>query len=298
MGGSARIRFIALAIAAFGAAGCGAFVPRPATVTSVGFAYQGHLARGESFPQTGPGFVRARTGDPTRFGNGALVGAILRGAASVAESFPGSAPLRLGDASWPSGGKHPRHQSHRAGRDIDVLFYVTDIDGHSVDGTGFVAFDRFGLAVPRGSDAVDASAILFDDARNWHFVRTLLTDPNADVQWIFCSKGVKARLLRYGALHETDASVLFRAAWVLHQPTNGRPHDDHFHVRVTCTRDEVASGCLDGEPFWPWLRDLDKASSPEDASAGAATDQALVAALLDGWVDEGGARADAVTTSH
>ncbi len=122
------------------------------------------------------------------------------------------------------------------------------------------------------------SLFFFDDARNWHLVRSLLTDSHADIVWVFCSRGVKARLLAYGAAHETDPSVLFRAAWVLHQPGHADAHDDHFHVRVACTAEERAEGCRDLGPLWPWLqKGMDK---PADRPGEPLDDAALVAALL------------------
>ena len=48
-------------------------------------------------------------------------------------------------------------------------------------------------------------------------------------------------LLVTGAVH--DPRVLVRAAYVLHQPSSGNPHRDHFHVRIRCTAQERAAGC-------------------------------------------------------
>lgn len=275
-------------------AGCGAFLPPPDMAASVGTVNDGSLRRGQSFPRTALGVERARPEDPTAFGTPGLVGAVTRAGAVVATAFAGTAPLRVGDASWPGGGAHPRHRSHRAGRDVDVLFYARDGAGNSVRGTGFVAFDRFGVGQHRhavsspetagdaGAGVIPAGPLFFDDARNWAFVRALLTDPSVDLQWVFCSDGIKARLLRYAAIMEPDAEVLFRAAWVLHQPTNGRPHDDHFHVRVACAPEEAAAGCLDVEPLWPWFERARKF----DAPGYAVSDAVLVDALLEGALSE------------
>jgi penicillin-insensitive murein endopeptidase len=194
----------------------------------------------------------------------------------------------VGDLSSPAGGRHSRHGSHRTGRDVDVIFYVTDASGRSVRGRGWLAFDRFGVAretAAPGDGEPSNDLFFFDDARNWHFVRSLLTDPEASVQWIFCSRGVKARLLSYAAQHEPDPEVVFRASWVLHQPSRGHPHHDHFHVRVTCTADERLTGCYNREPIWPWLRAVEK---PADVHPAPLTDEALVEALLAPPVSEAG----------
>jgi penicillin-insensitive murein endopeptidase len=141
---------------------------------------------------------------------------------------------------------------------------------------------------------VAASLAFFDDRLNWAFVRELLHDEQAPVQWIFCSDGVKARLLAYGADHETEPSLLVRAAYVLHQPSSGAIHDDHFHVRIACSAEERARGCSDYGPIWPWLRD--SIEKPE-WTAGANDDDTLLTALLgDGEWDESIAASSAQQT--
>jgi penicillin-insensitive murein endopeptidase len=209
-----------------------------------------------------------------------MVAAVTRAASAVVHAYPGGAPLRVGDVSFPNGGRHPRHGSHRVGRDVDVIFYLTDATGRSVRGRGWLGFDRFGAAretvAPEGA-APSNDVFFFDDARNWHFVRTLLSDDEVPVQWIFCSRGIKARLLEYAVRIEEDPEVVFRAAWVLHQPARGHPHHDHFHVRVACTAAEQAAGCVNTGPVWPWIR---SAVEKPAIAPGNLSDEAIIEALL------------------
>ncbi len=226
--------------------GIGPFPDRPA---SLGSTSCGVVCRGAELPDRGEAFMRGRPGESSGVGVPRLVDALDRAASAVAAAHPGSEELRVGDIGAPLGGRHERHASHRAGRDVDILFYVEDASGRPLRSAGFVAFSRFGFAF-----APEGELYFFDDARNWELVRTLLLDPTLEVQWIFCSRGVEARLLAYALDHEPDADVLFRAPYVLQQPENARPHDDHFHVRVYCSADERADGCRDVGPRWPWLR--------------------------------------------
>jgi penicillin-insensitive murein DD-endopeptidase len=259
--------------------GCVGFQPPTERTVSHGMTNDGVLLGGVSLPDRGPGYVRARPREATRFGTPELVGTLERAAAAVAERLPGGAPLKVGDLSGPGGGRHPRHGSHRTGRDADLLFYVTDAHGRSVGATGFVRFDRFGFAViPTGAPR-EGERLVFDDARNWALVRTLLMDAEAPVQWILCSNGVKARLLRYAALHDGSAEALFRASWVLHEPTRALPHDDHFHVRVACTARQRASGCVDRGPIWPWIRKA--VEKPASRPHRPLTDAQLVKAIME-----------------
>jgi penicillin-insensitive murein endopeptidase len=171
-----------------------------------------------------------------------------------------------------------------------VIFYVTDASGHSVRGRGWIAFDRFGVAretdAPEGVTPSD-ELFFFDDARNWHFVRTLLLDESARVQWIFCSRGIKSRLLEYAMVHETDPRAIHRAAWVLHQPSSGHPHHDHFHVRMGCTPEERAAGCWQREPLWPWHRGADGEKAALGEEPAGLNDEALVEALASDLPEDG-----------
>jgi penicillin-insensitive murein endopeptidase len=229
--------------------GCWALTPLPEDATSLGTTSAGMLCEGVDLPDRGEGFLRGRPGEETCAGVPRLVEALVHAAGAMQRTFPGTEDLRIGDIGAPHGGHHPRHASHRAGRDVDVLFYVEDAAGRPLRSAGFVAFSRFGTAF-----SPDGDLYFFDDARNWALVRTLLTDPSIEVQWIFVSRGLKTRLLRYALGHESDPDVLFRAAYVLQQPENARPHDDHFHVRIYCSEAERAAGCRDVGPRWPWLR--------------------------------------------
>ena len=263
---------VALALALVVA--CAPSLP-PGTRASRGDTADGWLEHGQALPDRGPGFERARPGESTRFGTTRLVTALERAATTVARSHPGGAPLRIGDLSGPRGGRHPRHGSHRSGRDADLLFYATDLEGRPVPARGWVAFDREGVGVAPAEPG--GSPRLFDDARNWQLVRTLLLDDAAAVQWLFVSRGLKARLLRWAARHEGSREALFRASWVLHQPSRGNPHADHFHVRVFCTREGLATGCQDRGPRWPWLREaVEKPALPGSGLS----DAALLRALL------------------
>jgi penicillin-insensitive murein endopeptidase len=266
-----------LIVGACAAAGCYGTIPIPARGSlSIGGTSSGILVRPAAIAERGPGFVRARPGEETRFGTPRLVGALERAVGSVGDAFPGSLPMRIGDLSFETGGRHTRHRSHRAGRDADVIFFVTDANGRAVPSGGWLAFSRFGHAFAESG----GQAYFFDDARNWHFVRTLVLDPDAEVQWIFVSRGLKTRLLEYALAHEPSPDALVRASYVLQQPENAAPHDDHFHVRVFCTPEERASGCRDTAPRWPWLRpDVELIAG---TSGPGLDDATLLAALLDG----------------
>jgi penicillin-insensitive murein endopeptidase len=238
---------------------------------SVGTADHGYLHDPVRLEDRGNGYRRLRPGEGTRFGTPTLVGAIERAAREVADAFPGGHPLRVGDLSTPHGGVHSRHRTHRTGRDADLLFFARDAGGLAAHSDGWLRFDRLGLATVRNR------VFRFDETRNWHLVRTLIMDDRARVKWLFCSNELKARLLRYAARYESSPEAVVRATWVLHQPTRGDSHDDHFHLRVGCGTNERSLGCREQAPHWPWLSDT---ARKEDASAGAAASDVVLVRWL------------------
>jgi penicillin-insensitive murein DD-endopeptidase len=182
------------------------------------------------------------------FGTPALVGAVERASVQVASLYPGT-ELAVGDLSANTGGRISGHRSHRAGRDVDFGFYVTDLLGEPVSSTPLSRFDRFGVS------AREDEVLLFDTARNWALVEALIKDDAVDVQWIFVSKGLKALLIEWGIDHATDIEIVERAVDILKQPGDSAPHDDHFHVRIYCPLNREGAFCVDTGPIWPWVEE-------------------------------------------
>jgi penicillin-insensitive murein endopeptidase len=130
----------------------------------------------------------------------------------VHEQFPGTATLALGDISSRHGGHSPPHVSHQSGRDVDIAYFYND-------GAGWYA---------RGT------AKNLDLARNWAFVRALITE--TDVDLILIDHSIQLLLEDYARRHGEDPSWLagvFRGA-----PGKLRPlirhapgHATHIHIR-------------------------------------------------------------------
>jgi penicillin-insensitive murein DD-endopeptidase len=91
----------------------------------------------------------------------------------------------------------------------------------------------------------------FDDVKNWAVVSTMLRDRQARVQYIFVAQPLRTRLLMQGRRQAESDDFLRAAAAVLVEPREGQKHDDHFHVRIYCPRDDRPE-CQDSAPYWPW----------------------------------------------
>ena len=204
---------------------------------SIGSPNDGHLKGGVHVDTTKPYFrvVPSYESGDVRWALPSYVNMIDRAARAVNKRFPGSA-LDVGDLSQRGGGDLLRHHSHESGRDGDLGFYALDAKGKQVHGRTFVKFDP-SLASPNYPGA------RFDLPRNWAFVQELLGDPVARVSHVFVAEWLRHELLAY-ARPRVSHALFERASQVMMQPHHSLPHDDHFHVRISCPR-ELHSSCVE-----------------------------------------------------
>lgn len=228
---------------------------RPSTSTSIGGPNEGRLEGGVPLPHRAPGLVRnpRRPGHDAYYGTYELVRALVDAAASVERELPGGT-LTINDIGLPQGGPIAHHGSHRAGRDVDVLFYVLDPAG-APRASVAVPIDPEGRGTDYGDlvDPADDVPMQIDLARTWRFVQAILQDDDALVQRIFVVEHVRTMLLAEAARAHAPRAVIRRFEDVTCQP--GYPHDDHLHVRFFCTNEDLGAGCEDASPIYPWRRD-------------------------------------------
>lgn len=219
---------------------------------SVGTASEGYLLNGRELALEGGSwrFIPSVTTRKTNFATQQIIGAITRASEAVQERWP-DAMMLVGNMSLEEGGDIVQSVSHNSGRDADVAFYVVDGDSESCAIEHFAMMDRNGRQV--NCDATQR----FDPERNWHFVRALLTDPGAQIQWIFISSPLRELLLEQAREEKVDDELYRKAAAVLHQPRDSSPHADHFHIRVFCSRDDLLEGCVNTGPIWDWVETWD-----------------------------------------
>jgi penicillin-insensitive murein endopeptidase len=173
--------------------------------------------------------------EDVRWGIEPLVSIIDRGARAVRKQFPDSV-LSVGHLSRREGGEIDAHASHESGRDADIGFYVVNQQGRSIFAEHFVPFVGDGTA-PSWPGA------RFDDARNWAFIASVVTDPHAHVSHVFIATPLRVRLLAYAQRIGAPYATRVRASEVMAQPRAGLPHDDHFHVRISCP--PGMEGCIE-----------------------------------------------------
>lgn len=221
-----------------------------ATACSQGAAWNGRLQGGIPMEVKGDhhqlhgGRARQRTA----WGTPDMVALLKRAARVVGTSVEGP-PLVLGSISDQDGGKLGRHKSHQTGRDVDILFYVTDPSGARKRALGFYEFDGQGNCLHKR-----CRGWTFDVQRNWWLVRTMVWSKRPEVQWIFVSDPLQRLMLAYAARRGEHPEIMRRAKKVMAEPGNSSPHADHFHVRAYCSAADKRRGCRDGGPMWDWIR--------------------------------------------
>jgi penicillin-insensitive murein endopeptidase len=202
----------------------------PSLALSIGSPNGGRLDGGARLSETAylrvvPYYAESNA----RWGLPSLVGLLERAARRVARRFP-DAVLSVGDLSRKGGGGLDRHHSHESGRDADIGFYIRNALQKPVLPARFVAFSTAG-------NAPSLPGAVLDEARNWALIEAWLDDPVVRVSHIFVAAHIRARLLRYAEQTGVSRALRERAAEVMMQPRRAA-HDDHFHVRVACPREQ------------------------------------------------------------
>jgi penicillin-insensitive murein DD-endopeptidase len=242
--------------------------------TSIGSCTTGRLEGSVALPLQASGLLFHPAKDPgSRFGTVELVQGLVRAAAAVERASPG-APLTVGDLAREGGGEISGHGSHRSGRDVDLLFYLRREDGEPFVPAKAIPLDPEGRGTDYGdlADPADDVPVRIDVTRTWGFVAALLADEAAAVQRIFIVEHLRSRLLEEARRVAAPAAVVKRFAEVTCQPRF--PHDDHMHIRVFCSAEDVAAGCVDGPPLYPWRTDALAAAGVKPVLGGRDDDDA------------------------
>jgi penicillin-insensitive murein DD-endopeptidase len=257
-------------LAAGGVVACAPAFSQDGTSVALGTSADGALRSPVSLPLDGDGYTVPGPWRPrhSNYGTEELVGALVRATRSVDRLVPGGVAA-IGDLSRRAGGASVEHRSHQNGRDVDVFYFAIDEqDRPVVPGEAMFHFNADGRAFrwspPRGLAAPKRAvpACRFDARRNWALVRALISDPGAEVQWIFIQHNLAALLLHEAAVSGEDPALLARAAFILREPNDSEPHDDHMHVRLYCDVQDRTFGCVDKGPTRWWKKNWKYMAAP------------------------------------
>lgn len=223
---------------------------RPTGSLSCGSANRGALASARAMPDEGVGYVvpepwRVRG---ARFGTEEMIGLLERSARSVARRYA-RALLGVADLSREGGGPAVHHRSHQSGRDVDLIYYAIDRAGDPLPPDEHMAVYGADGRATHAESPVPAKGIperFFDLERNWALIASLATDADVRVERIFVAGRVRQWLLAYARAAGVDETVIARVEVVLSRAGDSSTHDDHMHVRIACSAEDVAlGGCRD-----------------------------------------------------
>lgn len=177
---------------------------------SVGLASAGALVNAVNMPAESE---RWKAVDPGHaWGTRETIDYLTRAIDAVHERWPGTPKMFIGHISARNGGHLSPHLSHQAGRDVDVSYYL---DGNA----------------PWYARATERN---LDRARTWTFVRTLITDTDAEL--ILIDTSVQRLLKDYAqSIGEPQAWLdeVFQVGGKGARPLirHAKGHATHIHVR-------------------------------------------------------------------
>ncbi|MFO0600780.1 MAG: penicillin-insensitive murein endopeptidase [Myxococcaceae bacterium] len=198
------------------------WVEEPAKIgsISVGLTEAGRLVNGV---QLSDGPAWDVIDEQNAWGARETVDFITAAANAVREQFPQAPALRINHIGRQNGGYLRPHQSHQAGRDVDLGFFY-----------------------PAGEDPGHLSKkreLAMDLATNWALLKALLTQ--ADVEFILVDKRIQARIYAFALASGEDKTWLDALFHGSEQTPGGLPlirharrHRDHFHVRFYAARSQ------------------------------------------------------------
>lgn len=207
---------------------------------SVGTATNGFLTGQRRMPASAPGvaILKEHQGRNTCWGTDELVELLLNAGKQVAQSLPGGV-LMVGNLSVAGGGDMPWSISHNSGRDVDLAYFVLDEKGQPYQPSTLVMLDAKGLGT------VDGKSVTFDAKRTWALVNALISQTSAPVQYVFAYEPLIKQMLlearKSGLKKDQEKAIRL----VLRQPRGAQPHADHMHVRIACSKEDLALGCRD-----------------------------------------------------
>jgi len=180
----------------------------------------------------------------TSFGTPDLVHLIEDASAKVHRRM-GGPRMMVGNLSKRDGGHISWSRSHNSGLDADLAFFVTH-DGEPVEAPRLMEFGRH-------LNDLEEAGYTFDVPRNWQLVRSLIDQPDVEVQWLFVSRPLRRALLRHARELGEPTALIDKASRILWQPMDAKPHNDHFHLRIFCPPRDRVEGCSQTGPVWPWV---------------------------------------------
>lgn len=209
---------------------------------SVGPPDKAKLLHPAELPLKGYGYRLDSPDRKTNFGTDEMVYGLMILGAEMADRLGEDGGFAVQDISGVDGGKLSPHIHHQGGRDVDIGFFICDEKGQP-QGNRLQAFGKDGKA--------KSGNLRFDLARNWLYVCLMIDSPylGENIKFILVAEWIKDLLVNHAeeqlkkVRHPGEYDYLKKhiqtAKRVLHVKND---HDDHFHLSLKCTREDMKEG--------------------------------------------------------
>ena len=214
---------------------------------SIGDTRDGYLINGQPLPA--PSLLLRQL--PVQYERGIAYGTpnlitiLVDTARTMQKKYPGTI-MYLGNMGLREGGDIPYSVSHNSGRDADIAFYLKDENGKFANPRNMYKMSAHLQA--RSPDGV----YTFDLEKNTTLVETLLTHPKIHVQFIFLAKHLRTAIQRELVRREASEELLARFEETVQVQA---AHNDHLHIRIYCSNEDICAGCIDKSIIHEWQED-------------------------------------------
>lgn len=227
----------------------------PNSTVSIGTTSDGVMVNGRWIaPSTTVDILPVQFARDLAYGTDELVAAIRSAAQHVAEKHPG-AILYLGNVAQRWGGDIQWSVSHNNGRDADLAFYSRDPFGWQRRPPNLLHF---------GPDlrSVEFSGFhRFDAELNADLVVGLFDHAGSQIQYMFMARFLELPVVDVLRRRGMDREALIKIQEVLYEPRGSAIHDDHLHIRIYCTADDLCGGCENTGTIRPWVDEFASAKA-------------------------------------
>ena len=205
----------------------------------MGTVVDGYLLNGKRLPPIGP-HHRATPDQKNRGtweGSDEMIALLIHAAEGYAKVRPGE-KLSIANIGRRGGGRILWSVSHRNGRDADIIFPVLDDTGAPFQMDKMVHLDAQGAGT-----TASGQSIRLDVPGMLGVVVALVDQDIAEIQHLFVSNPIRRMVLRQAKADGLPKKLIKKIKSVLRQPRGALPHDDHLHIRIGCSTDDVLDGC-------------------------------------------------------
>jgi len=206
---------------------------------SVGFVTDGFLYQGSTLPRTGPNLIATpdQLARGTSYGSDEMIWLLVNASEALGREHP-NVRMEVANIGAPGGGRIRWSISHRSGRDADIVIPSIDANGAPLELGTMLHFNHRGIAKMEDGTKVRANipatlAILVG----------LLDQDRVRIKKLFLSNGLRRMVLREAKKQGIEENLIEKMKLTIRQPSGGLPHDDHIHVRLGCSMNDVIHGC-------------------------------------------------------